>query len=268
MKYFDQHLHSEYSVDSEEKAEAYLLKAAERGVPRFITTEHVEFDWNNEHVDYVPDFAEQKALYDSLRKKFPSVDIMQGVEIGYRSEHLDKINALIEKNDFDLINLSVHDYMGYDMYFYDPKNVPSDEMLRYNFEKIVEAAKSDIDYDVLCHVDYAFKSAHHFDKSLKIAFYEDFLKKIFAIVIERGKALEINLKVQRAIADREHIDYMLRLYRALGGKILTLSGDTHALSDYLFVVEKYAAIIKENGFDSLRFFDRKKPYDVLIDELF
>ena len=268
MKYFDQHLHSEFSVDSEEKAEAYLLKARSRGVTRFITTEHVEFDWNNENVDYVPDFSAQRALNEVLQRKFPEIKIMQGVEIGYRTELLPRIKKLLTKNDFDLINLSVHDYKGFDMYFYDPKTVGADKMLRYNFEKIAEAAGGEIDYDVLCHVDYAFKSAYHYDKSLKIDLYEDFLKKIFSIVIERGKALEINLKVQRSINSRGHVDYLLSLYRSLGGKYLTLSGDSHSVEDYLFSVEKYAAIIKENGFDSLRFFDHRKPFDADIDELF
>lgn len=268
MKYFDQHLHSEYSVDSNEKAEVYLFKARERGVTRFITTEHVELNWNNENVDYVPDFSEQRALNETLKKRFPEIIIMQGVEIGYRTEFLPKIKKLIAENDFDLINLSVHDYKGYDMYFYDPKTVSADRMLRYNFEKIAEAANCDIDYDVLCHVDYAFKSAYHYDKSLKIDLYEDFLKKIFSAVIARGKALEINLKVQKAIGSREHTDYLLNLYRSLGGKRLTLSGDTHSIKDYLNKVEEYAAIIKENGFDRLRFFERRTPFDVLIDDLF
>ena len=268
MKYFDQHLHSDFSVDSEEKAENYLAEAVRRGVTRFITTEHLELDWNNEHVDYIPDFKKQRAQNEELSKRFSSVDIMQGVEIGYKSALKDRFRKILDENGFDLVNLSVHDYKGYDMYFYDPKLAPVDEMLKGNFSQIEDAVKSDIDFDVLCHVDYAFKSARHYEKSLKIDLYEGFLKNIFTTVIERGKALEINLKVQRGIDSKEHVDYILSLYRSLGGKYVTLSGDTHALSEYLKDVEKYAAIIKANGFDSLRFFDRRKPYDVKIDELF
>ena len=193
---------------------------------------------------------------------------MQGVEIGYRSEYSDRIRATLAENRFDLVNLSVHDYLGYDMYFYDIKKVGADEMLSYNFAKIAEAVASDLEYDVLCHVDYAFKSARSFDKSLKIDLYEGFLKEIFSILVARDKALEINLKVQRVIDSREHLDYLLSLYRSLGGKHLTLSDDAHRTTDYMRDVEPYAAVIKEAGFDHLRFFEHKKPFDVAIDELF
>ena len=272
MKYFDQHLHTEFSFDSKENVENYIAAAIERGAEYLVTTEHLEYDWKGdgsaEGKDLIPDFAAQKRLYERLSEKYPSITLMQGVEIGYQRKCRAEIKKVLAENDFDLINMSVHDYKGTDLYFYDFEHDDPNEVLEYNFGRIVEAAASDIDYDVICHVDYAFRAAYEKNKNLKIDLYADFLKKIFRIVIDRDKALEINTKVQQRIGDEAHTRKLLSLYKESGGRALTLSDDAHRISNFMAEPEKYAAIIKECGFDTLRFYIRRKPYDVKIEELF
>lgn len=270
MKYYDQHLHTMFSPDSDELAENYLKIAEARGVPVFVTTEHLEFEWNNDKAgDWTPDFAAQTDLYRDLSEKYPSVKIRQGVEIGYKSDHVKDAVALIDKHDLWLVNLSVHDYKGYDLYT--PKiceKFSCKEFLTGNFEKILEAVSGEIPYDVLCHVDYAFKTAYAIDKSLKISEYEDLLKAIFRAVIGRNKAIEINHKVQSRIGSREHLEYILNLYKSLGGTLLTLSTDSHKAEHYLPDVSYILDAMKTSGFDSLCFFDYHKPTLVKFEELF
>ena len=269
MKYYDQHLHTRFSFDSEEDPENYLKIAEARGVPVFVSTEHLEFNWDNRGEDWMPDFTAQTALYRDLSEKYPSVDIRRGVEFGYKSDRVKDAMALIKKHGFRLVNLSVHDYKGIDLY--DPeicKTIAPEEFLTGNFLKVIEAVSSDLEFDVLCHVDYPFKTAYTADKSLKISAYEDFLKEIFKTVIRRNRAIEINKKVQDRIGSREHLEYILDLYKSLGGTLLTFSTDSHKVDKYLPDATDILSIIKSRGFDSLCFFDDHKPRLVKIDELF
>ena len=269
MKYYDQHLHTRFSHDSKEEPENYLKIAEAREVPVFVSTEHLEFLWNNEGADWMPDFAEQTALYRDLSKKYPSVEIRRGVEIGYKTDHVKDAIEIIKKHDLQLVNLSVHDYLGIDLYHPEIcKEIAPEEFLAGNFEKVIEAVSSDIDYDVLCHVDYPFRTAYTADKSLKISAYEDFLKEIFKTVIRRNRAIEINKKVQDRIGNREHLEYILDLYKSLGGTLITLSTDTHKAENYLPDCTGILSVIKARGFDRLCFFDAHKPRLVKIDELF
>ena len=268
MKYFDQHLHSDFSFDSKEPVINYVCRAESRNVKYLVTTEHLEFDLDHTGKDALPDFLRQREVYDEISKEHPAVTLMQGVEVGYNAQRLSDVKRVLNSFPFDLINLSVHDYKGYDMYAFDFAPEDADEILKYNFSTIAQAVSDDIDFDILCHVDYAFKSVKKKIKDLKIDLYADFLEKIFKIIVKREKALEINIRVQRSIDDQTHLKTLLSIYKRAGGKLLALSDDAHRLNDYLNETQKYAEIIKSCGFDSLRFYIRRKPIDVNIDQLF
>lgn len=265
MKYFDQHLHTRFSFDSKEEPENYINKAIGRGITRFISTEHVEFDYNGE--DILPDFNAQKSLYTALEKKYPNMRLYCGAEIGYKSGRVKDALSIIEKYDFSLINLSVHDYKGVDVYY--PKDiglVSANEMIKWNLEKIAEAVESEIPFNTLCHVDYAFKSALTLDKRVNMSDHEDQLKTIFRSLISKDKALEINTKVQKAIADDAHTEYLVKTYLSLGGKFLTLSDDAHRVDSYLSHVEHYLDLLKRCGVNKLTFFIEGKPTLIDIDD--
>ena len=72
--------------------------------------------------------------------------------------------------------------------------------------------------------------------------------------------LEINTKVQESINDDEHLKYILRLYKSLGGNYLTLSSDAHKKERYLSGYDKYSKIIKNSGFDRLCYFVKRELY--------
>ena len=138
-----------------------------------------------------------------------------------------------------------------------------ENVLNTYFDNILEALESGIDFDVLSHVDFGFKSAYLIDNSIKISLYEDKLINIFKRLIELDKTLEINIKVQSFIND-EHTKYILRLYKKVGGKNLTLSSDAHSIERFYKNFEHYIGIIKDEGFDHLNYFINRTRFDLRI----
>lgn len=268
MEYFDQHLHTQFSFDSQEDPENYIEIALQRGVKRLVSTEHVEFDYDNAS-DVIPDFKAQQALYADLKNKYPQIDFVCGAEIGYKSEKVNDALRIIEKFGLDFINLSVHDYKGIDVY-YPEKFAPAkpDDMIRWNLDKIIEAAESDIPYKTLCHVDYAFKSAYSIDKTLRFSDYEDQLIPIFKTLVRRKKALEINTKVQCGIGDDKHTEYLVKTYISVGGKLITLSDDAHRTNSYLLDLNRYLDLLKRCKLKELTFFTDGKPVMKNIDDCY
>lgn len=257
-KIYDQHVHSYYSFDSEQSIEKYLSKAQELGLEYFILTDHCDLNYLDKGKDIFFDIKKQQEELDKLQTLYPNIKILKGIEIGYKPNQSKRINQIIKDYDFDLINLSLHESDGIDYYFkeeFQKRGIK--ETLDIYFNRELEAVTDFDDYDVFCHLDYGFKTAYLTDPSITIKDYEDIITRIMKVLINKEKALEINIKVQEVLPET-HTQYLLELYKRLGGKYLTLSSDAHTVDKYYEGFDKYLKLIKESGFDSLTCYVKRK----------
>lgn len=259
----DQHIHTEYSEDSKEKITRYVERAIEKGCEYVVMTDHLDFDVASSGHTWLADFVKQREEINELQKVYgDKIKILQGIELGYKDAYFDEIKRYSELLPYDIVNLSIHDVLDIDFY-YDEAFIKhgSKEMVSLYLEQYKKAVKSDIDYNVVCHIDYAFKSAIRTDKNLRFSMFEEDIKEIMSTIISREKAYEINTKVLEFIPwDIEHLRYVLRLYKSLGGTDLTMSSDAHEVDRYMSSFDKYRKIIKEEGFDKLCYFVNKKKH--------
>lgn len=256
----DQHVHSYYSFDSDQPIEEYLEKANKLGLKYFVLTDHYDMNHINSGKDLSFDISKQRDELDKLQKRYPNVKILYGIEMGYKPSELKRINKILNDNEFDIINLSLHELEDIDYYFKDRFIKDGiDNTLKTYFSKQLEMVRSFDHFDVLCHVDYAFKTAYLIDNNLKINRYENTIIEIMKELIKKDKALEINTKVQE-IMPIEHTQYLLELYKRVGGKNLTLSSDAHEAARFCDGFDKYVPIVKESGFNHLTYFIKRKKY--------
>ncbi len=257
----DQHVHSKYSADSNEELKLYFEKAVELGCKYFVTTDHFDLDLVEHHEDWTVDFDAFKKEIKSLTQIYTSITPLLGIEVGYRTDKLDEIISQIKSEDFDLVNLSIHDIPDADFYWikYFNKFGINNLMNKY-FDAMIEATKNFDNFDVLSHIDYAFKTIYLEDYSYDISIFEEKIKQVMINLINKNKALEINTKVQEAINKDSHTKYLLNLYKSLGGRYLTLSSDAHSVKRYKSSFDKYTKMIKECGFDHLVYFVKRKMY--------
>ena len=256
----DQHVHSCFSHDSKELIDNYYNKTKELGCKYFITTEHIDFDVHPNHEDWTADFEKLKKRLSELYKSGGPIPLL-GVEIGYRADFRPKMEKWINSQDFDVINLSIHNNPLME-YYYESffREYGIDKCLEMYFNQMMDAMLSMDDFDVLAHIDYGFKTAYNIDKDLKFSDYEHYLIPILKQLIKKDKALEINTKVQKAFPDT-HLKYLLGLYKSLQGTKLTLSSDAHIIDRYMEGFDKYKQIIKDCGFDHLCYFVKRKCYN-------
>lgn len=259
-KIHDQHVHSYYSFDSKQPIKEYLDKATKLGLDYFVLTDHCDLNYLDKGKDIFFDIKKQHQELDELQKQYPNIKILKGIEIGYKPSEMDRINNIIEDNHFDLINFSLHESDGIDYYFEKEffKHGLKETLSLY-FQRELEAVENFHDYDVFCHLDYGFKTAYLADNKVRIEDYEEILTKIMKVLIKEDKALEINTKVQ-SILPIEHTQYLLRLYKKLGGKYLTISSDAHEISRFREGFDKYIKLIKSEGFNHLTYIVNRNKY--------
>ena len=264
----DQHLHTKYSLDSKEELKNYYALASKAGCSYIVTTEHIEFDSVYNNQDWTVDFESLKEELKSLGKEFKNVLPLLGVEVGYRKDHLFDMENLITQEDFDLVNMSIHDNGKYDYYMKkDYEVLGVRKMLDIYFNNAIDGVKTYKNYDVLSHIDYGFKTAYLLDNTLKIEDYKHYLEVIFKEIIKDDKVLEINFKVQKTINDINHLKSLLNIYKECGGTKLTLSSDAHFLAqqeDYYNLQEDFIKVIKEAGFNELYYFIKRKQHKFMI----
>lgn len=256
----DQHIHSFFSNDSNEPLENYYIIASEKGIDYVITCEHYDPHTAVDSTTWCADYNKLMALQEEYKIKYPNVKSLLGIEFGYRPEYLDEMTNYISNYDFDLIQFSLHDDGKVDFFFTPAFENDPIGMTKYYLTRLYEGMQAFKDYNVLSHIDFGFKTAKLVNKEMNISMFEDIIIKIFKLIIKEGKAFEVNTKVQEKIEDDEHIKYLLKLYKSLGGERVTLSSDAHEKERYMSSFPKYLEIIKECGFNELCYYIKRKEY--------
>lgn len=261
MKLHDQHVHSMYSADSNELLKNYLEKATIEGCKYFLTTEHFDLDLVEFHDNWIGEYDKVEEELKTLKKGYPNIEMLLGIEAGYKEDRIDEILEKLISKDFDVINLSIHDGPNIDFYWCKYfREFGEEKTMKLYFDIMIKATSSFTKYNVLSHIDYGFKTIYQNDNSKKIQEYEPYIIEVFKNLIKNNKALEINTKVQEAINDDNHTLYLLKLYKSLGGEKLTLSSDAHSSERYKSSFDYYMKLIKECGFDYLVYFVKQKEY--------
>jgi len=254
----DQHVHTEFSVDSKVKLEDYFKVAQSLGQKAICFTDHVDYD----SLDYGGSdiaFDYQKILEKGhrLANEF-GINYLVGCEIGYRVDLEDEINNYLSDKEFDIILFSVHQHNEEHFAFssYDDHTTAS----KY-FENLNQMLDSNFDFDIITHIDYVFRYLN--DKESFVNYtteYTQILKKI----IKKNVAIEINTKSVMVIGNYEFVNFILKLYYDLGGKHVSLGSDCHFLERYKEGFEEIIEIMKVIGFETVTTFSQRQKNLVKI----
>lgn len=257
MNIYDCHLHSRLSFDSVEDMENYVRIAAASGDERFITTEHTDLESNfsPSHEDIVPDFERQMCLMEELAGRYP-IDMLMGIEVGWRKDIHRRNCRLVKKYPFDFVILSVHESDDTDVSFPEFRQEKTVDECYNEYLKLVYSAVSAFDdFDTLGHIDYLLRYAGDTDMERHRAM----LEKIFSVLIEKGKALELNTKLfpdRRAV---RRMEYAARLFVSMGGRYFTIGSDAHRTAYYKNGFSDGLRLLKERGAGGILLFKGRKP---------
>lgn len=255
---FDYHMHSRVSFDSKEDP-ANIIKAAEKmGLREICFTDHTDYFLNVEQQKWVFDQNVYSENYDHLTH--PTIKIRRGMEFGLKPYNAAQLAADAKLRDYDFILGSVHFVNEVDVYersYWDNISVEAAE-IQY-LEETLRCVQHHDGYDVLGHLTYLSKCpGHPTHKNIDLDKYRDIVEEILKVVIDKGKGIEVNTSgVDRCGDFLPGMNYV-RLYKALGGQIITIGSDAHT-ADRVGQYSHEAAALLKDIMGNVCTFEGRKP---------
>lgn len=281
--YADYHLHCEYSDDSNEPMENQIQEAITLGLDEMCFTDHVDYgikrDWDDpegiiirhaiEHgkeVDLVlanvnyPKYFEALNMYQ--KKYASSISIKKGLEFGIQSITVDAYEKLFDsyQNELDFVLFSMHQVNNLEFWTQDfQKGKTQKEYNDEYYKEIYQTMQIFHHYSCLAHLDllarYDENGIYPFENE------KDIIAEILKYAIRDGKGIEINTSSWKyGLKDTQPSRAILKLYKDLGGKIITVGSDAHE-TKYLasHIKDAYAILKNEIGINEICTFDHMQP---------
>ncbi|UVI31290.1 histidinol-phosphatase HisJ family protein [Paenibacillus spongiae] len=259
----DQHVHSRYSPDSTEELEAIVRHAQSLGKPFVVTTDHFDYDCKFFKKDVLIDMPEYERETALLRSKY-DIDIRQGIEVGYRQDYFNEINAYLRQYSFDLVLLSVHNNGVLDFAEDAYHEQPLERVFADYFTHVFHAVNEMDNYDVVAHLDYFVRYAK---RTIGVEHYEQahsILYDIMKVIISKDKALELNTAGLFRQGWIHPHSYLLKMYIDMGGKLFSLGSDAHRLSHYEKGFSEAIELLKSFNIREIVQFKNRVPQLVAI----
>ncbi|MDD3205363.1 MAG: histidinol-phosphatase HisJ family protein [Lachnospiraceae bacterium] len=250
----DYHMHTSFSDDSVYPMEDAVKRAIHLGIDEICFTEHIDYgvktDSNCDCEAYQKEFLRCKEKYrNQIQMKF-------GMEFGMQTATIPEFQATFNKYPFDFIILSCHQVDNQE--FYNQQFQTGRSQREYNrryYEEILKVIKKYDDYSVLGHLDMIIR----YDKLGKYPYVEvmDIIEEILKHVIAAGKGIEVNTSCYRyGLSDLTPSREILRLYKELGGEILTIGSDSHAEKHVGVKLKETQEELKGMGFQHFYTYNR------------
>lgn len=266
------HTHTRHSYDGAPESVADRIAAAKAlGLKFMAVTDHVEVNRYFPASYYGAEPSEQftyhfsdtfaQSVAETEREQDRCRDLMLlcGVELGQITQAPEIAQALYADPRLDLVIASVHELGGMpDFYYLDYSKLDIPALITQYFDEVLATAKTDC-YDILAHITYPLRYIPC-RGSYDITPHLPVIDEIFKVLIEKGKALELNGSGLRKTPQYTDPDpALLRRYRELGGKFLTISTDAHATEFLGYRMDELEQMARDAGFSYLTYFVKHEP---------
>ncbi len=265
----DCHVHTNISHDGISKIEEYIKIAKEKDVDEITFTEH----WD----DYTGVVSKLKTLdvskYSEEYLKYKNDTILKtnfGIEVGLQPDIVSKVENMINKYPFDFVIGSSHitckKDMAMDKSFFEGLT-RRESYLKY-FREVLENIKLYNEFDVYGHIDYVVRYGGYSEKKIEYKEFNEILDEILISLIKKDKGIEINTSGIRYKLGSTHpnID-ILKRYKELGGKIITMGSDAHKADDLAKDFNLALDILENVGFKEIAVYHCRKPDFIKIKSL-
>lgn len=182
-----------------------------------------------------------------------------GLEFGVQTHTIPLFETLFRRYPFDFIILSIHQVDDKEFWTQDfQKGKTQQEYNERYYEEMLNVVRAYKNYSVLGHMDlikrYDNAGVYPFEKVKPV------ISEILNIVIADGKGIEINTSSHRyGLNDTMPSEDLLRLYRELGGNIVTIGSDSHKPEHLGVCIQDAKDKLKELGFRYFCTYDKMQP---------
>ena len=260
----DYHTHTKFSPDARHPMTEMAEAAIAMGLQEICFTDHVEpLVWGG---------TELRGLYDwsLLKEDFAKVQadvgdriqLRLGIELGdaqWAPDHIDRLLQGAPELDFVIgsIHLMSRRFGGEDLYYFSPED---DVQARAGLADYLEQVQLMAEYgrfNVLGHLTLPLRYLNE-NKGFHLTFdgFEAEIESILKTLIANGCGIELNTnRGNTPLPDAK----WLRMYRELGGEIITLGTDSHDPSYVGRAIRERQELLRQCGFKRFCTFEKRQP---------
>ena len=255
----DYHMHTYYSHDSSTPMKDQAQQAVKLGLDEICFTDHVDY------CDYSYDYSRYFAEIEQRRQEFSGrLVIRSGWEFGLQTHTISDFEKLFAqyRDKLDFVLLSIHDIGDMELwgFQYQRGKSQAEYTLGY-YGELLQLVQRYHGYSMLGHADliarYDVKNGvtpYTFEK------VKDIVAEILRTAINDGKGIELNTSSWRyGLTDTTPSREILKLYRDLGGKILTLGSDAHNPKYIAAHFDEGREILRSLGYTKFCTFEKMTP---------
>lgn len=238
----DLHAHTCFSFDGAPEATVTAMceSALQRGLSHLALTDHCDINGEIEGLYAVLDKEAVFAAIAQAKKNFEGrLTVLFGIELGQATQYPRQAAALLAEYPYDIVLGSLHNLAGAPDFYYmsmrDAK-IPavqfadlSDAAISALFDRVLDESMELLDFDgihVLTHLTYMHRYVKRAGRDMDFTPFESKLKRLFAKMIQKSVALELNTSSIGAGVPVPTLE-ILRLYHDCGGRLITVGSDAH-----------------------------------------
>lgn len=261
MFFCDLHSHSIFSFDGAKDStpDALCRRALEVGLTDIAITDHC--DVNNEAEGTYP-LLDSDAAYASVmeaKEKYKGrVNLLYGIELGNAHQAPEYAQQVLSRHNYEFVIGSLHNLTA----------VPDFSLI--NFERMYDALIDQLfdralnemlqmcefehngasPFTTLGHMTYVHRYVTIAKRKLDFKKHYDKITALYERIIKRDIALEVNVStLARGLGISMPSLELLKLYRDVGGKLITLGSDAHSPEMLGKAIRKGHALLLTAGFD-------------------
>lgn len=261
----DFHVHSNASTDAFNSMTEMAEAAINTGIKALCFTDHCDISYYKTG-EFMPGcFDEWSAAipqFNEAREAFgDKIDLYLGIELGDAVHEPEFAKTIAEKDIFDFIIGSVHSISGIpDFYWlqYSGREHCMGLLDRY-INECYETAELGF-FDVLGHIGYPCRYMKMQGFVIDMSGFMDRLSDLFRLLIEKGKGIELNTSgIRYGMGDFIPHEAVLKLYRDLGGEIITVGSDAHRTEHAGDNISEGFEALRRIGFKYVTVFEKRRP---------
>ena len=264
MYFADYHTHSRVSPDAFSSMTEMAEAAIRQGLQEICFTDHVEPIWfgstaPRKTYDWAPlteEFrAAQAAVGDRIRLRL-------GVELGDAVWDLDRSEAIMARAPaLDFVIGSIHilseQMDGRDLYSLAPRDEAETQACLADYLGQIQRLARWGGFHVVGHLSLPLRYLNG-NRGMHVSFdgFEAEMEAIFRTIIPKGIGIELNTnRGNTPLPDAK----WLKLYRGMGGEVITLGTDAHAPAAVGCAIREGQALLRECGFRRFCTFRQGQP---------
>ncbi len=259
----DYHTHCSLSFDSETPVEDMVRAGIAAGMQELCLTDHVDLFETGSTERWAHDFSDREAVFARAERAAEGrIIVRRGIELGEAArdpQYAGELLARLEGLDFIIGSQhQLSEKYGYTDLYFMPKGTGEEAHAQIADYLALELETAKLGkFSVLGHLTLPLRYMNE-NHGMHMSFdgFEDEVAQILRAVIEGGRGIECNVnRGNTPLPDAK----WLKLYRALGGEIVTTGTDAHTPEFVGGHVRETQELLRDCGFRYVCTFEKMRP---------